>query len=328
MHRTGSGFPWWRPQRARGFTRSLLLGISLAALAIPRVTAEAHCPANLLTIPYHSLYKSQFAIPVRIEQSQPYDFLVDTASQITIVDPELAEELHLQPQGSVDFTNLSNNSRAFLTRAGTVEAGSHVVRSLLIAVKELGQIRAVNPSVRGILGENFLARFDLLIDYRHRILCLDAGSAMEHQLRGEHLTLELGPDNSSDEPFPRPLRIRVHLSDAVPGRKDASMADRRGTMLKLDSGANVAILFAPRVGAVVANLREGSVLGGSDEFFALLPPQDVSIGQRSLCQVVFVAPVIQRRLPASRIEDGVLPTALFHRIFVSYRDRTAILDPR
>ena len=317
MHRTSSGFLWWRRQLARRFTRTLLLAISLAMTATPRMRAVSHCPAKVLTIPYHPLAKSRFAIPVRIEQSQPYEFLVDTGSQITVVDPAMAEELHLTTQGSVEFANLSRNSRGFLTSADTVEAGSHVVRSLLIAVKELGQIQALNPSIRGILGENFLAQFDLLIDYRHGILCLDAGSGMRQEIHGEHVPLEVGSDNSSDERFPRPLSIRVHLSDA----------DRRGTILTLDSGANVPILFvAPAV--LGASLRKGSVMGGSDEFFALLPTLDVNIGRHSLCQVVFVTPLIQSRVPARRMEDGVLPTALFQRIFVSYRDRLAILDPR
>ncbi len=318
MQRTRSGFPCWRRQFARRFTRALLFAISLAMTATPWMPAESNCPAKVPAIPYHPLARSQFAIPVRIEQSQPYEFLVDTGSQITVVDLALAEELHLQPQGSVEIANLSKNSRALLTRADTVEAGSHIVRSLLIAVKKLGQIQALNPSVRGILGENFLAQFDLLIDYKHGILCLDAGSGMLQEIHGEHIPLELGSDDSPDERLPLPLRIRVHLSGT----------DRRATMLELDSGANVAILFVPRVAARGARLLEGNVMGGSDEFFTLLPPQDVNLGHHSLWQVVFATPLIQRRVPAVRMEDGVLPTALFRRVFVSYRDRMAVLDPR
>jgi hypothetical protein len=39
--------------------------------------------------------------PVGINQRGPFDFMVDTGSQVTVIDPSLAAQLELKPQGEV-----------------------------------------------------------------------------------------------------------------------------------------------------------------------------------------------------------------------------------
>ena len=59
-----------------------------------------------------------------------------------------------------------------------------------------------------------------------------------------------------------------------------------------------------------------------------LPPQDIQVGLHSLKQISFVAPATAgKNIPDAEI-DGVLPTALFRRAFISYADRFAVLEPR
>jgi hypothetical protein len=43
----------------------------------------------------------------------------------------------------------------------------------LVVLQDLGPIQVTNPRIRGVLGENFLAHFDVLIDYAGGLLCLD-----------------------------------------------------------------------------------------------------------------------------------------------------------
>jgi hypothetical protein len=40
----------------------------------------------------------------------------------------------------------------------------------LVVVQDLGSIQAADPRIRGVLGENFLAHLDLLIDYAHKLI--------------------------------------------------------------------------------------------------------------------------------------------------------------
>jgi hypothetical protein len=59
-----------------------------------------------------------------------------------------------------------------------------MVMKPIVVVQDLGPIQAADPRIRGVLGENFLAHFDVLIDYAHRLLCLDVGKLMQRELRG------------------------------------------------------------------------------------------------------------------------------------------------
>jgi hypothetical protein len=49
---------------------------------------------------------------------------------------------------------------------------------------------------------------------------------------------------------------------------------------------------------------------------------------RSLNQVSFIAPLKNGRSRSNPGEDGLLPTSLRRRIFISYNDRFIILSPK
>src|ERR1700676_2292527 len=77
----------------------------LLATAIPLTSksshAEAHCPANVTTLHPRMVAGALLVIPVKVNQSGPYDFLVDTGSQLNVIDPSLATLLQLKAQGTV-----------------------------------------------------------------------------------------------------------------------------------------------------------------------------------------------------------------------------------
>ena len=62
--------------------------------------------------------------------------------------------------------------------------------------------------------------------------------------------------------------------------------------------------------------------------FAVLPPQDLRIGSRTLSRISFVTPVrVEKNVPRHD-EDGVLPTVLFQRVYISFADHYVVFDPR
>ncbi|HZW79999.1 MAG TPA: hypothetical protein VFF50_05990, partial [Candidatus Deferrimicrobiaceae bacterium] len=66
----------------------------------------------------------------------------------------------------------------------------------------------------------------------------------------------------------------------------------------------------------------------AQQAFALLPPQDMQIGVRTIGKVPFVTPVTTAQNIPNREEDGLLPTILFQRIYISYSDHYVVLDPK
>ena len=66
----------------------------------------------------------------------------------------------------------------------SLETDSQSVAKPLAAVQDLGPIKAADRRIRGVLGENFLAHFDVLIDYWGRLVCLDQTGAIKRCCKG------------------------------------------------------------------------------------------------------------------------------------------------
>jgi len=263
---------------------------------------------------------SLIVVQMEINSSGPFDFVVDTGSQVTIIDPLLASELHVVVQGTTGFGGVATYSRQGFAYLDLIEAGANVVPKLLAVIKEIGQLKAADVRIRGILGANFLEHFDLLIDNRQHILCLDGSGVLASEVNGERIALAEPLGSQEDLPFTRPIMVAAHLS----------ASDKTQVLLRLDSGSNAALLY-------VANSHFGGapfhpapqlkrVVDGVEQRFAVLPPQDVRIGKRSVRQVSFVLPLNAIGVGPAPREDGLLPTMAFQRVFISYTGLYAKFD--
>ena len=101
----------------------------------------------------------------------------------------------------------------------------------------------------------------------------------------------------------------------------------------LDSESNVPLLYTGNLKTPAWLLRDhtrmGSVAGhGSQMALTVLPSEEVRIGSRVLHEVSFFVPASTGRRIVGAGEDGLLPAALFKRVFISYSDHFVIFDPR
>jgi len=306
-------------------TRSfqLLAAVSLALIILPVVEAEPRCPGNTASVTPRLVRDALIVIPVRINQAGPFDFMVDTGSQVTVIDPSLASELNLKAQGRVGLVSVVNFAQASATVLDTLEADSHVIEKSPAIVQDLRPIQAADPHIRGVLGESFLAHFDLFVDYGHKLLCLDETSAMRDSVRGERISF-IRPQHPEDElPFLERLVVSVRLSGT----------GKQPILLQLDSGSDGPILYPgsdqPEVQALVQSATlQGANTTDAQRAFAVLPTQTMQIGNRILTHVSLVTPVaVARNLPRQR-EDGLLPTVLFQRVLISGRGHFVVFDPK
>lgn len=300
--------------------RQLIFCFVLVLLASCAVSGETRCPESIWTIHYHSPVNSQIGVSVTLNGSGPYEFLLDTGSQVTILEPSLAKTLPVRSAGKLDLVSGVRDAQVELVRLDQVQIGPYTVQQVAAAVQSLAQIQIENSAVRGILGEDFLSHFDLLIDRAHHILCLDQTMQMRQGLRGEHVVMRPGGEWESSTS--QPILVPVRLSD--PRTKDV--------VLRLDSGTNLPMLYENRLQtapwAQMHDAMRGHVTGGALEYFVAMPPQDVWIGSRLIQNVRFATPVRNQENIAISHEDGLLPTALFRRVFISYSNHFVIFDPR
>ncbi len=91
---------------------------SLATLALSALHAEPRCPGNVASSTLRRIQDDLIVVRVLINRTGPYDFLVDTGSQITTIDPVLASDLHLRIEGTTGVSGVANpiSERVCLSR--------------------------------------------------------------------------------------------------------------------------------------------------------------------------------------------------------------------
>jgi hypothetical protein len=285
--------------------------ITVVVAMLSVAQAETHCPGNVASLRVRFIERTQIVVPVEINHKGPYDFLVDTGAQVTTIDPALVSQVSLKIVGTTGVSGFGISGPANYTELDLLNAGQHSVKNALALVQDLQPLQRLDPQVRGILGDNFLEHFDLLIDYAHSILCLDDTKQMRARVHGEHIALVRPAYTERDLPFTQPLVVSAKLAGAA------------GLRLRLDSGSNAPVLYTAtdisRHGTLLKR-----VVAGQQQSFAVLPPQELRLGQHSWQRVSFIVPLHPGMSAAG--EDGVLPTALFQRIYISYSDQYVVFE--
>ena len=193
--------------------------------------ADRFAPA---VVPFHFEHGFAVVVPVSINGSGPYPFLLDTGATITALDRGLAEAVVLDGSGMGTVTTLAETMSVSLAVAHTVSIGPVTERNVEVMVRDLKGLHAFAPGVRGVLGQNALNHADFLLDYRRRTLAFDMDGALLASLNGHHmqLTRETVEDN------PQYANLAVHATIASDGVHPMDFL--------LDSGTASLVLFDGR----------------------------------------------------------------------------------
>jgi hypothetical protein len=291
----------------------------LAATMVSTLSAETHCPGNVASVPFRLVNRHQMIVDVSVNHSGPYSFLLDTGTQITLVDPSLANELKLSTWGTADVASVGVHASASFAQLDQLEAGSHSVANQKVLVYDLQNLQATGLNIQGVVGEDFLEHFDMLIDNAHSLLCLDDSEAMRGEVKGSHIPL-LTPTQADGSPLPKSLIVSARLSDGM-----------RPVRLKLDSGSNVPFLYNTSEYMALGLFRGASLHGGgangAQRSFMALPPQNMKIGSVEISKVPFITLAGAQKDSRTSDFDGLLTMGLFRRVFICHTDHFAVLDP-
>jgi Aspartyl protease len=292
--------------------------VVLAAAMVSPLGAETHCPGNVASLPFHLVKRYQIIVAVSVNHSGPHNFLLDTGTQMTMVDPALATALHLSTYGEAEVASVGFHAPASFAKLDSIRAGSQTVSNQKVLVYDLQNLQASGLNIQGVLGEDFLEQFDMLIDNAHSLLCLDDSAAMREEVKGQHIALLAPAQTESNALLPRSLIVSVRLSDGM-----------RPVRLMLDSATNVSFLYNTSEYMALGAYRGASLRGGANaqRTFTALPPQNVKIGSLELARVLFVTLAGAQKDHVTSDFDGLLPIGLFRRIFVDHAEHYAVLEP-
>jgi hypothetical protein len=274
---------------------------------VPASFADVSGPA---VVPFHFVRGFAVVVPVTVNGSGPYDFMLDTGSTVTAVDRELARQLALDVQAQGTVTTLVEHVPVSLAVAARISVGPITEHSVEIMVRDLNGLRRIDPAIRGVLGQNALDHADFLLDYRHKLLEFDTDGELEWSLTGRHVPLrrEVLQDN------PNFGNLAVQASIATDGL-------RRMDFL-LDSGSASLVLFGG-LGNTGGGLSRVGDATGREQMAELHHAQLLIDGKSKDVATQTVA--FQAAGP--RI-GGLLPTGIFNLIYISNRGGFAMFEPK
>ena len=295
------------------FTYFLLTTTPIVAAGV-----EPNGPGNVASVPYRIVNRHQMVVEVSLNESGPYEFLLDTGTQMTMLEPSLAAELGLKEEGRAKVGSVGIQASATLSKIDKVGVGSHFVTELTVLVYDLNNLQATGLGIRGVLGEDFLERFDFLIDNAQKKLWLDESGTMRGAVKGQHVPL-IAQTPTEGGTLANSLIVSARLSDGM-----------RPVRLKLDSGANTCFLYNASEFMALGAYRGVSLQGGgansTRRVFMALPVQSMKIGGVGVNGVAFVTMVGVEKDAHTADFDGLLSMGVFKRVFVSHAGQFAVLE--
>jgi hypothetical protein len=285
----------------------LHVAVLLAFGPVP-ATAEFAQPVTVSMRPYKG---ARSVVAVKVNGAGPYDFMVDTGATVTVLDAALFQELGLRAEGSSRINSSAGATDEILSVVQEITLDSLSARDITVVSMKSPMTGTGYYGVRGILGENFLRHFDILLDNQHRRMTLDAGEGLAGSLAGEHLPITFPSLPQGGENRYQPM-----ISVTVQAYGQAS--------LLLDSGATTLVLlqWRNRLLASVSGMKLRTVNGS-------LPCEStndrVSLGKGMVSDFRMLRCQSEAVKPQDR--TGVLPTAIFKQIFISHAGSYAIVNP-
>ncbi len=257
-------------------------------------------------------------VPVEINGHGPYDFVLDTGSTITILDTPLFREVGLKEEEQAELTSPARSNAEFRGTAREVMVNGLTVLNLKIAGVDKLNLDSPYGRVRGILGENFLDQFDLLIDNQNRQITLDATANLANSYGGDHLKVIPISHFSGRLLFHRPI-----VTVTVPSYSS------RPLRLVLDTGAAALAIFPHRaMGGSFSN-------GGHARFLYASTPngnlpcaawKDTIHWDKSTVRGVDILSC--RSATAEKLDnDGSMPTHLFAQVLLVHSEMYVVLNP-
>lgn len=254
-------------------------------------------------IEFRLVQKFMIVVSVTVNDKEKLDFLLDTGTNSTIIKPEVVQKLDLRPQDRMEMITATGKQivpRSFLQ---SLAFGANSAKDVGVLIMDLPAIHKIDKEICGILGQNFLAQFNYLLDFDKRRIVFDADGELENRLRGKQVLIEIEENR---------ILIDVNIKQNI----------RR---FLLDSGAANIILFGSTgieksktsFVKLSTNTGDGAAQNAWLDF--------LQIGDKTFYNL---PAIIMSEKSESRTEVGLLPLCLFRSIYFNHKKGFVIFNPK
>ncbi len=259
-------------------------------------------------IPFRLVNGNLIVLSVKAGAGGAHNFILDTGADTTIVDLRLAAKLSMASLRPVQQTTLAGVRTLRRGLAPELSISGAEVRNLPVLVEDLSRLRQLDARLEGILGQDFLSHFNYLLDYRRKVLRVEAAQEIEDALVGDRVALEAGGK-------------RMIVAGEGQGLRRATVR------LMVDSGASSVVLMRNCAVALEVpafeNVREVTSSGNVELRTGRI--RTLVVASQRFHEI---AAVVSSADPVEPIGDGLLPTILFEALYVNNRDGFVVFNPR
>lgn len=259
---------------------------------------------------FRLVHDSIIVVPLMANGAGPFDFVLDTGTDTTIVDPLLARQLSLPALDHIQLTTLGGSQTLTRSSLRVLAAGQARVENLEVLVQDLGEMRKLDSRIQGMVGQNFLSHLNYLLDYRKHSLSIEQADEIHDDMEGDRIPMEVTDNKmivTSEAQSLGRAKLRLLLDS---GANSVVLIQKASHALNLSGQANwVEVTSTGQVGMQVGRVRSLTV--GSQQF------HDIAVALPE------AAPS-----DSERVEDGLLPTAFFRALYVNNRESFVVFNPR
>jgi hypothetical protein len=207
----------------------------------------------------------------------PYRFLLDTGSNVNLIESKLADAIGVQATFTDELTAATGVTALSGAEGLEVQLDSAKADRQVFIFSDLKTLHQLSSDIRGVLGQTFLHRFDYLLDLRNKRL-----EFAKRDIEGERVPFQM-------------VNARPAIVTSV------------GNMV-VDSGTNGVLIFGAESAAISKSIRtlSGSTVAGT-------LTRKIVAGNR----VIWNGDAVAMPRQSKESADGLLPASIFKAIYVS-----------
>ena len=144
--------------------------MTYVAVAILALISAATAGATPSWVPLAIDPAGAIIVHVRINDSGPFPFLLDTGASHSVMSDALIERLKLEIVARTTVMTSTGSETRPVVRVTQTSIGSVRSENLLASVAPSSQLATIARGIDGIIGQDFLFSFNYTLDYRRRRL--------------------------------------------------------------------------------------------------------------------------------------------------------------
>ena len=252
----------------------------------------------------------RLTVPVHIDGSGPFDFMIDTGSQATAVTREINATLGLRPAGTATLVGMASRRAVELVEVARLDIGSHTITDFAAPVLERAHVGA-----DGIVGLDSLQDFRVMIDFREQTIALEDMRGREPGRRGFEIVVRA-----------RQKLGQLLITDAIVEGVHATVIIDTGAQASLANNALRERIRTQRASEVTTTDVNGVDLIGQMSLMRTLTIEGLSLTNVPLTFADTPAFEALGLNDTPALSLGMQHLALFDRVAIDFANRRVMFD--